>query len=125
MQYKRNIEIPANTATSNLLDTRIKISAGTITEVLIHIPWGCANLVGLQIFYNTWQILPLSRGEFLGGNDFTHRYQLHYEISEEPYELKVLSYNDDDTYEHTIPVIVTMSRKVVNQKLKQLLELIT
>jgi hypothetical protein len=125
MQYKQELPVDPNTTEENATEYRVKLTSGTITEILIHFPWGCANLVHCQVLRNTWQILPLTRGEYLGGNDFTHKYLTKLDILEEPYEIIVKLYNDDDTYLHTPFIVISMTRNVLSQKLQQLLEMLT
>lgn len=122
MLYKKEIEIPSNTPIKTPKEVSIPITAGMITSIGVFIPWGCANLVGVQLYRYTFQITPLTRGEWLKGNDFFHHYVARIEIAQEPWELIVKGYNLDDTYDHTPFVQVGMSRNVQSERLNQLLQ---
>ncbi len=110
MIYKIDVAISANTAIKDAVDTTMLLTKGRIKKVEIYFPWGCAGLVGLQIIRNTWQLAPLTRGQWLKGNDILLSHAYDYDLDVEPYELIVKSYNLDDTYEHTPFVIIEIIR---------------
>jgi hypothetical protein len=110
MIYKIDVAISANTAIKDAVDTTMLLTKGRIKKVEIYFPWGCAGLVGLQIIRNTWQLAPLTRGQWLKGNDILLSHTYDYDLDVEPYELIVKSYNLDDTYEHTPFVIIEIIR---------------
>ena len=122
MLYKKEIPIPFSTQINSPVEIIFPITAGTITRVGIFIPWGCADLVGIQIYRYTFQITPLTRGEWMKGNDILHSYKTHHNIDQEPWSLIVKGYNLDDTYSHTPYVQIEMSRNSSGRNLEQLLQ---
>lgn len=101
MIYKIEVEVPANTAKADFVDTTMILTKGRIKRLSVYFPWGCAGLVGIQIIRRTYQLMPLTRGEWLTGNELLLNYNYNYGLDVEPYQLMVRCYNIDDTYAHT------------------------
>lgn len=110
MIYKIDVAIPANTSILAATDTTMILTKGRIKKVEVYFPWGCAGLAGIQIIRNTWQLAPLTRGQWLKGNDLLLSHTYDYDLNVEPYELIIKSYNVDDTYQHTPFVIIEIMR---------------
>ena len=121
MIYKLDINLPANTAILSATDTTMRLTKGRIKKVEVYFPWGCAGLVGIQVIRKTWQLAPLTRGEWLKGNDLLLSHTYDYDLGVEPYDLVIKGYNIDDTYEHTPFVIIEIIRDKRNIQLDQLL----
>lgn len=121
MIYKIEVEIPANTAKADYVDTTMILTKGKIKRLSVFFPWGCAGLVGIQIIRRTYQLMPLTRGEWMTGNDLLLDYQHNYGLDTEPYALVVRCYNLDDTYSHTPFFIAEIMRDERSIALDQLL----
>ncbi len=121
MIYKVDIPVSANVAIKDATNITMGLTKGRIKKVEVYFPWGCAGLVGIQIIRNTWQLAPLTRGEWLTGNDLLLSHTYDYDLNVEPYELIVKSYNLDDTYEHTPFVIIEIIRDKRSIRLDKLL----
>jgi len=81
---------------------------GVIKEIIVHFPPGCNSLVEVKVFHGTTQILPEKGGIAL--DDATQGFIIEREVrSGDP--IRVEWINHDDTYEHTISVIVNILRK--------------
>lgn len=122
MLYYKEITVPANTTINNYQKDIIKITGGKIKRLEVFFPWGCAALCGIQIIRHTWQLMPLSRGRWLIGNDKTFSFNYNFEIIDEPYELIIKSYNLDDTFDHSPIITVEMSRGELSLALQQLVQ---
>jgi len=76
---------------------------GTIKQVTMHFPPGCNSLVEVKVYHGSKQIVPEMGGIALDNATPTF-------IVEEPVKqgdaIKVFWINHDDTYEHTITVVV-------------------
>lgn len=121
MLFWGSTSIPANTPVSTPLEYKIKITKGTVSKISVYFPWGCAGLCGVQILHYTWQLLPLSRTEYLIGNDLWLEFDYDYLVDTEPYEVIVRAYNNDDTYLHTPLVAVEMLSSEMSNNLKMFL----
>lgn len=102
MFYSEEITTSANTAKASYQTTTIKLTKGVITRVAIFFPWGCAGLVYVQVIRKTWQVFPLSRGEWISANDRVIDFETAIDVLSDPTEVLVRTYNLDDTYDHTI-----------------------
>lgn len=121
MLYTQEITIPDNTSKTSYQKDTIKITKGVITRISVFFPWGCAGLVKVQVIRKTWQIYPLSRGQWLSGNDKEFDFSTRIDITSEPYELIIYSYNEDDTYEHSPIICVEMVKGTVPERFKMLM----
>ncbi len=121
MIYKVELPIPANTSMSEYVSITMKLTKGRIKTIGIYLPWGCAGLVGVQIIRRTWQLMPLTRGEWLTGNEMLHSYNYDFNLDGQPYEVLIRGYNLDDSYEHTPFVIVEILKGDRSLALDQLL----
>lgn len=108
MFYSEEITVPANTTRRDYQETAFKVTKGIITRIAVFFPWGCAGLVYVQIARRTWQVFPLTRDEWISGNDKTIDFKTNIELTSEPYDLMVRMYNLDDTYEHSPIIMVEM-----------------
>lgn len=108
MFYSQDIVVPANTLKASYQSDTIKLTKGVVTRIAVFFPWGCAGLVYAQVIRKTWQVFPLSRGQWMSGNDRIIDFETSIDLFSEPYDLIVRTYNEDDTYNHTINVAFEM-----------------
>lgn len=108
MIYQLEQNVPANTGKDEFITSTIKVTKGRIKGMSVFFPWGCAGLVGIQIVRRTWPLMPLTRGEWLTGNDIYHSYKYDYNLDTRPFELIVRAYNLDDSYDHKPFIIIEM-----------------
>jgi len=102
MRYSASVTIPANTTESDPHEEYLEVCFGTISQVFVLFPPGCAGLAHLQIFYQTRQIFPTTPGGSFTGDDTQYEFSERWPIYESPHELLLRAWNTDDTYEHTI-----------------------
>ncbi len=121
MIYKVDVAIDANTSIKDATNTTIKLTKGRIKKIEVYFPWGCAGLVGIQIIRKTWQLAPLTRGEWLKGNNLLLSHGYDYDLNTAPYQLVIKAYNLDDTFNHTPFVIIEIIRDKRSISLDKLL----
>jgi len=119
--FSQAITVPANTAVADYIATTMKLTKGVVTRISVFFPWGCANLCGVQAIRKTWQVFPLTRSEWLAGNDRAYDFHTQIELQTEPFELIVYAYNLDDTYEHEPVVSVEMVKNVASKEWQNML----
>lgn len=118
MLYSKEVIIPPNTAKADYQEDTLGLTKGIITRIAVFFPWGCAGLVYVQIIRRTWQIFPLSREEWLNGNDRAFDFKTNIELSSEPFEIIIRSYNEDDTYLHRPIVSVEMIKGTIPERFR-------
>jgi hypothetical protein len=59
-------------------------------------------LVGVKIIRRVYQIFPLPEGVWFRSNDLTANFAFTHSLHNEPFEVVLRGYNQDDTYDHTI-----------------------
>ncbi|GAH97961.1 unnamed protein product, partial [marine sediment metagenome] len=60
------------------------------------------------------QIVPSTEGMDIHGDSFPIDWAEYYESYQPPYELKIIGWNDDDTYSHTFSIyVVVLPRKAL------------
>jgi len=102
--YDFSFTIPANTPQNSPAELRCKLTQGITHRVEISFPPGCAGLVYLQIFDNAHQVYPTNPGGSFKTDSYTIAFNDYYELKSEPYTLRLVGWNEDDTYDHTLEV---------------------
>ena len=123
MLYAKEVTVAPNTPKTGYVDFTLKLTKGKVKRISVFFPWGCAGLCGVQIIHRTWQIYPLSRGEWLLGNEREFNYESIIDLTSEPYEVIIRAYNEDDTYEHHPYIAVEMTKGLVVDGFEQFMRL--
>jgi hypothetical protein len=91
------------------LITPIPITKGKITQVMVFFPPGVNALAHIKVLYGLYQLFPGNeQGDFAGG-DVLINWVEDVDITADPTMLTAVTWNDDDTYDHTITVHVVMT----------------
>jgi len=102
--YSFDIPIPANTAEDNPEELVADLTYGVITHVELEFPPGCAGLAKVAILHRRHQIWPTNIDKWFYTDGRIIAWDDYFELLEPPFQLVILGYNDDDTFEHT-PII--------------------
>ena len=113
MLYSKQITISAGTSETNSQKSYFKINKGVITNIWITFPDGCAGLVKLRIYHEGHPFVPVNKDNFIRGNGYTFEFPVMYEITDEPMTLTVETWNEDETYSHTIDILFLILPKSV------------
>ncbi|MCK9598669.1 MAG: hypothetical protein M0R06_06485 [Sphaerochaeta sp.] len=108
MFYTYEITVPANTAKRSPREDVVKLTAGVITRVSYRPRPGHAALCHCQVLYHEHQITPTNPDGELHGDTFPIESDEFLELDSIPYDLKIVSWNDDDTYDHTFDISFTV-----------------
>ena len=111
MLYSNQITIPANTQGSAPTSTKIKLSLGFIHTIWLTFPPGCVGLVKIRMLIDGHPFLPVHQDSYISGDGYTFPFPVMFEITDEPMTLTVEAWNDDDTYNHSIQVIILVLPK--------------
>ena len=104
MIYELRVSIPANTAKSAAVDTDLFIHAGTVTQVSIEFPKGCAGLVHAQIFHWERQLWPTNTDSDFASDAAQIVFTEDYKVIDPPFMFTVREWNLDELYAHA-PVV--------------------
>lgn len=106
MIYASTITTAANTAEKSIPDVILKVTSGLIWLFEVDFPPGCCGLHHIQIFDGSYQVLPSTPGESLHGDNVTMQFNDLYLKAGAPFELKIRTWNLDDTFPHIVQVRV-------------------
>ena len=114
MLFQASITIPKNTALTSPETEILKIAHGIITKFMVRPRPGHAGLAHCVILHHEHQIAPSTKTMDFHGDTFPIDWEEYYESYQPPYELKILGWNDDDTWPHTFDIYVAiLPRKAV------------
>jgi hypothetical protein len=108
MFYAWDIAITAGTTEAAPVTQTLKVTKGIITSLEIKFPPGCHSLAKVRILRSTFQLIPLSRGEWVTGDAETVKTDPYYELEETPSELVFKGCSPSASYAHTITVRVSI-----------------
>ena len=101
--------VPANTTQDNPDKQILMISKGTIAGWIVYFDPEAANLLHVRVEYHGFKILPYGELEAVVGflNPIPIRESI--KIDKDPAELRIIAWNDDDSYPHEYyvhPIII-------------------
>ena len=100
--------IDPNTSETSPATRRIQLTKGVITHWWVGFPDGCADYVHATVYEFEHQILPRGEDEDLFWNNYVFEIPEHYELTEEPYEIEVRAWSEDDSYDQYVVVGVAL-----------------
>jgi len=104
MLYGGEVTVPKSTTKDNPVETIFKLTHGVITRVIFVPRPGTASLCHAQVYHWEHQIFPLDPDQDLHGDSVALNWEESYNMLSAPFELKVRSWNEDDTYDHTFDI---------------------
>jgi hypothetical protein len=109
MIYVSTISTPKNTSYTSPVKTILEVTKGLIWLIEVEYPSGCCGLLKLQIFHQSYQLFPATPLEALRGDNVTLRYDDCYVVSSQPFELSIITWNEDTIYDHTVQVRIGLA----------------
>lgn len=120
MQYQTTLNIPPLTsATSPVIAVQL-LDVGTLDSIDVRFPDGCVSLVHFAARHKEYQLIPWNQDGSIASNDHVVHSQLDYPIDQPPMEVYLQGWSEDDTYPHTLLVLINWSPKEI-KTVKQLL----
>lgn len=114
MLFEASITIPKETLETAPTTTMMGIAHGILTKIMVRPRPGHAALAHLVILHHEHQIAPSTKDMDFHGDTFPIDWEEYYESYQPPYELKLVGWNDDDTYPHTFDIFVAvLPRKAI------------
>lgn len=108
-----DITVTANTLDKTPIEQTLKLTKGVIVRCDVKYPAGCHGLVKARLFYHTFQLIPLNKGEYITGDDETVPTETYFELAAAPYSLKFEGSSPGTTYDHVITVRITIVPKAI------------
>lgn len=108
MYYQGEITIPAQTSKDSPEQVYLQVSKGRLQRWFISFPPGCAALAHVAVYFHEQKILPAGEGDSLKWDSYVFDPLEEIDLSEPPYRLKIVGWNDDSSYEHTVHVAVVL-----------------
>ena len=124
MSYAWDITIDPGTEDKDPLEQTLDLHPGIISKIEVKFPAGCHGMVKVRLLFGRFQIVPLSRGEWVTGDDETVSFNTYHEIIKEPVKLFFQGSSPGTTYEHVVTVRITVLPKEI-VSMKPLLDLLT
>jgi len=113
MIYTYSLKVPIKTEKTSPIEKEVEVEGEIIDTIQIVIPWGHGALAGLAIFYGLEQIAPRPTGMWFRGNDQVIEWRELFTIPGRKAKLKLVGYNDDDSYSHTFIVRFVVHKRRV------------
>lgn len=111
MIYTATISTPKSTDAANKKRSRLSVTKGLVYKVEIDFPHGSAGLLHAQIFQPGFQIWPTNPNEDFHTPGFVISFEDTYLKDTAPYRFDILTWNEDDTYAHTMQIRIGMVSK--------------
>ena len=102
MIYSKKITTPKNTPESSMIKTVIEVTKSLIYKVEIELPYGSVRLLHCYINHGNHQVWPTNDSETFVGHCTLISFRDFYEITEPPMGFDCFTWNDDDTYDHSL-----------------------
>jgi len=113
MLYVKSITIETTYNTKEKAkEYTIEIEEDLIAFVSVRFPPGPTNLLKVALFYGESQIFPSHKYEWTMGDNEVVWDLILYEPPESPVTLRILAYNEDDTYTHSAVVRIVAVDKI-------------
>lgn len=113
MIFETTITIVASTTQGSPKTEILGIAKGVITKFMVRPRPGHVDLAHCVIKYHEHQIAPTTDNMDLHGDVDPIDWEDHIEVLQPPFELKIVGWNDDDTYDHIFTIYVVILPKSV------------
>lgn len=111
MLHSKHITLTAGKTEATATKTRFNVNKGVISRVWISFPPGCAGLVNLRLYHQGHPFLPVDKLAYITGDAYTFEIPVMFEILTQPENITIEAWNTDDTFEHTIHVLMLIVDK--------------
>jgi len=122
MWYVFEDTIPANTTETNKRELSIKVSGGILHNMIVTIPPGSKTLVHVQLRKAGYYILPRHSNTSIVGEHVNVHYNDWLELKAAENVLTLQTWNTDETYAHTVRVLVGILPKQIAEMPENMLQ---
>ena len=111
MLYAKHVLFKAGKTELTKTVEHFNISKGWIYRAWVIFPPGCAGLVKVRVEHQGHPIIPINKSDYIKADDYVFELPMYYEVPEEPYRITFEGWNEDDTYDHTITLMLLVLPK--------------
>lgn len=122
MYYVQEVTIPLQTTQADPQTTMMGLAAGWIKQVKVCFPPGPRGLAHIQVYRYEHQLYPTTPGATFHWDNFIFVFADNYPLLAVPYEVKIVTWNLDDSYDHTIEVHLEVASYSIEEMLQELME---
>jgi hypothetical protein len=106
MQYQVNLSVPPLTSQATPIVAIQLLDVGTLDSIDVRFPSGCCSLVHFAASMKAGQLVPWNQDGSIASNNHVVHSSLDVPITQPPMELYVSGWSEDDTYTHTLLVLI-------------------
>ena len=121
MIYDFDIPTPALTLKSAPVRTSMPLVKGTIVQMGVFVPPGSNGLAHLKILYGINQLFPSNEQGDFSASGILFTWPEDIVLDTDPVILTALTWNDDDTYPHTVHVRIAVTPATGNSNINDVL----
>src|SRR3990167_8683419 len=104
MLFDYDITIPPGTLQLSPVEQIIKLTYGTVSEIRVFFPPGCATLAHVVVRKNLLQLLPANQQGSLNFDDIFVISRLEYDLIDSPFEMSIFGWSPSAVYQHIVTV---------------------
>lgn len=101
MFYEIDIPIPPNTPRTAPVFVDLPVHPGSVNQVEVFFPHGCAGLAHFYVTMWGHQVWPSNPDSFFTGDGIPTVFGEDLRLVDPPFTFQIVAWNDDDTYPHT------------------------
>jgi len=109
MDFIKYISTPITYTEDAPLITTLKLTRGRLTGGFLYFPTGPAGLLHFIAKIGIHQIAPFNTGNSYHLNDCVVQFHLNINLTEEPFVIDCVTWNDSTTYSHALTVCFYLS----------------
>jgi len=87
----------------------MKVGKGRLKEVMLAFPPGCVGLAGIRLKRDGSHIFPRSPNQWYAWDNEVLKFNDDMVIDDNPLSFHIEGFNNDDSYDHTITISLTIS----------------
>ena len=106
MIFAKSITAAVGRDSSNPVVEQLLVAKGLVYRVEFDFPPGCCGLCHVRVFDGNYQVYPTSRDDSFHGDAAVIAFDDCYLKTAAPWAFRIVVWNDDDTWPHTVQVRV-------------------
>lgn len=102
MFYSIEITIEPQIVVSAPQSNTLSVTGGIVTKVHVRWRYGSGGLCGVRIFHHETQVWPKTLDQWIPSSVHPLLITARHPLKEPPFQLKIVTYNLDDIYDHKV-----------------------
>ncbi len=111
MLYSKHVTFPLGKTEADITREHFNINKGWIYRAWLIFPPGCAGLVKVRIEHKGHPIIPVNKSDYVKADGYVFELPMFHEVKAEPYRITFEGWNEDDTFDHTITLMLLVLPK--------------